>query len=107
MICVKNESIYPDAQPREKTILKLPIRNHRIYKRWAPAMAVNARATISRSRAPFYQNEETIIRMVLNKKDLPFGTLTVLNNLRFNQHNGANTVFLFFQSRSTKLYSFG
>ncbi len=83
-----------DRQHR-RAFLELPFRIYKDCNQWVPPLAPEASEVLDRRKHAFYQSGEAVFLMVYSDEHEPLGRMAVLDNQRYNQHNGTNTVFFY------------
>jgi hypothetical protein len=88
-----------ETEPTKKQYVKAFLDLHfKIYKnnfQWIPSLAVDERKMTDRNRHVFFQKSDANYFMDFSESGECFERPAVLDNQRYNQHNGSNTVFFY------------
>ncbi len=75
--------------------LGLPFKIYKNCSQWVPPLVGDERAMLERKKHAFYQSGEAIFLLAENDSGERLGRLAVLDNRRYNQYNGTNSVFFY------------
>ena len=89
------KKINTNIKSEVKTFLNAPQKIYQGYPQWVPPLARDARRMLDRKRHPFCQSGEAEFFVLFTDSEEPIGRIAVLDNRRYKQHNGTNTVFFY------------
>ena len=89
------QEIDTDNKRQLKSFIDLPFKIYQGCGQWVPPLEMEARQMLNKERHAFYQNGEAAFFMVLSGSGEPLGRIAVLDNRRYNEHNGSNTIFFY------------
>ncbi|MEN8097606.1 MAG: hypothetical protein ABFQ89_00895, partial [Chloroflexota bacterium] len=76
------------------SFVDLPFQLYADNKYWVPPIVSEARATLDRSKNPFFHHSDANF-ILAYENNRPVGRLAVMENRQYNQHHGTRTAFFY------------